>query len=694
MDIDEDPWSDDEAVTCIPFSPQKGDSTINAALLSYPSSNVSCDLPHGPQERYKIYSETWNTLHASLKETAKRMYAPVLAKVFEVIHSSEEVTDPRKQWIQKLMPTREIPAALVVGDDKQEIFDEIASEVTDSDDAVLSILVPSYFTSLQVVLKAMIEDFVRNHDEKKRRTTSAVAAHDMQLLCSWYTQISRGQEGPKLVVLIQDIEMCSTPVVHDLLHICSNYKTQLPFIFVFGAASSDVMTTMFSRATRTLLSVKRFVMPDEHQMFDFVMQELFFNPVRFPNLFLSGSTLSWLYHSWSSYHNSFNALVSHLQLIYIRHFQNPLTILWRDPQTGLDYLTNPKHLAKDPAAQKFRQLLDRALEPQEGSNEAIIERVSTAASLFRKSIQQALYALQIFREVQAYLRELSPQQHALELSVPFVRVAGQFGDGKLGDISSKLLKRVRLLTGAQLQGLLERIVQVSTRDTETATIADAYSKAIEKIRLALTITGQTDEDAHLKHQLSQDLAVILEQLWQTMSSWKTPPLSQVWRTSDTELPVDILNPSVRSSVLTSLTHPGEYLLHDLRPRKASTKSPKKKREQEDTTNRTADPDICILFSRYINAGRTINVYDWFESFVQGIEATKPRKQEKRSGKDKGKGKPVGNNEEVWRREVYARFMWAVHEMDMLGMLRWSGRGTGKKGAECAGKVVWITPDDS
>ncbi|KAG8754582.1 hypothetical protein FRC14_004934 [Serendipita sp. 396] len=49
-----------------------------------------------------------------------------------------------------------------------------------------------------------------------------------------------------------------------------------------------------------------------------------------------------------------------------------------------------------------------------------------------------------------------------------------------------------------------------------------------------------------------------------------------------------------------------------------------KAEKEDETvhnqdlNLDPDPDISILFSRYANAGRTINLYDWFESFAQGL----------------------------------------------------------------------------
>jgi origin recognition complex subunit 3 len=167
--------------------------------------------------------------------------------------------------------------------------------------------------------------------------------------------------------------------------------------------------------------------------------------------------------------------------------------------------------------------------------------------------------------------------------------------------------------------------------------------------------------------------------------------------------------------------PGDYLLHDLarytKSSSSSSSSPSKTSKKggkgnEDGATVVVDPDICILFGRYANAGRTINVYDWFESFMQGVEAARlrARKVDKPSAKSTGKGKGKARKsavvveeegegrgdgdgeEEGWRREVYGRFMWAVHEMDMLGLLRWTGRGTGKKGAECAGKVVWVVPE--
>ncbi len=139
--------------------------------------------------------------------------------------------------------------------------------------------------------------------------------------------------------------------------------------------------------------------------------------------------------------------------------------------------------------------------------------------------------------------------------------------------------------------------------------------------------------------------------------------------------------------------PAEYLLHDvpspeeleqMYPPKKTAKGQKSKSHSAASTREDeeleptgiTDPDTCILFRRYTEAGKIINVYDWYQSFVVALEPDKPQDTE--------------NTE--WEREAYSRFMWALHELDLLGVLRWTGRGAGKKGSETVGKVIWISPD--
>jgi hypothetical protein len=59
-----------------------------------------------------------------------------------------------------------------------------------------------------------------------------------------------------------------------LLKPSSKYMDKLPFAFILGASSSDVMNTMFSRVTRSLLSVRKVHLPDGQQRFEYLMRKV------------------------------------------------------------------------------------------------------------------------------------------------------------------------------------------------------------------------------------------------------------------------------------------------------------------------------------------------------------------------------------------------------------------------------------
>ncbi len=98
------------------------------------------------------------------------------------------------------------------------------------------------------------------------------------------------------------------------------------------------------------------------------------------------------------------------------------------------------------------------------------------------------------------------------------------------------------------------------------------------------------------------------------------------------------------------------------------------------------PDTSILFRRYLDSGKMINVYDWFESFQLVLETQRKKLTKapsgkgasptKARGKGKGKRQAAEDNEEAeekWRIEVQARFVRALQELDYLGFLKHTGR---------------------
>jgi origin recognition complex subunit 3 len=178
------------------------------------------------------------------------------------------------------------------------------------------------------------------------------------------------------------------------------------------------------------------------------------------------------------------------------------------------------------------------------------------------------------------------------------------------------------------------------------------------------------------------------------------PLWDIWYTGSTPFPSEVfthtpvilngcklirslffspqlINPSPRASILAGLIHPQDYI---------SAGQPSGDDDDDEEL-----PDTSILFKGYLESGKMINVYDWFESFAVVLEARKRQLVKKHitdgkhgnSGtpsKKKGKQKQVEvdnedaeGDEEEWHMEVQARFIRALQELDYLGFIKHTGR---------------------
>lgn len=96
------------------------------------------------------------------------------------------------------------------------------------------------------------------------------------------------------------------------------------------------------------------------------------------------------------------------------------------------------------------------------------------------------------------------------------------------------------------------------------------------------------------------------------------------------------------------------------------------------------PDTSILFKRYLDSGKMINVYDWFESFksvldtqdelirTRAVGSASPKKG-KGKAKAKGAAAEAERDDDKWNVEVQARFIRALHELDYLGFIKHTGR---------------------
>jgi origin recognition complex subunit 3 len=99
------------------------------------------------------------------------------------------------------------------------------------------------------------------------------------------------------------------------------------------------------------------------------------------------------------------------------------------------------------------------------------------------------------------------------------------------------------------------------------------------------------------------------------------------------------------------------------------------------------PDTSILFRRYLEAGRMINVYDWYESFSQVIESQRSHLVLADGAENAGHGKEEEDDEEGWKMHVQARFVRALHTLDFVGLIKHTGRK-----AEHVMRTVYDVPE--
>jgi origin recognition complex subunit 3 len=118
----------------------------------------------------------------------------------------------------------------------------------------------------------------------------------------------------------------------------------------------------------------------------------------------------------------------------------------------------------------------------------------------------------------------------------------------------------------------------------------------------------------------------------------------------------MLNPAPRASIISALLQPQLFF-----PLSGDDSAPQRLPIWK-------LPDTSILFRRYLEAGRMINVYDWYESFSQVIES-----QRSHLTGDGGEDDGQMADEEEWKMHVQARFVRALHTLDLIGLIKHTGR---------------------
>ncbi|KAG0300536.1 Origin recognition complex subunit 3 [Dissophora globulifera] len=164
------------------------------------------------------------------------------------------------------------------------------------------------------------------------------------------------------------------------------------------------------------------------------------------------------------------------------------------------------------------------------------------------------------------------------------------------------------------------------------------------------------------------------------------PLNEIFYYSQVTIQQKAFLPQPRASIQTALGQPELYLNCDCCHPPAGSGASMSLAEMVLPTQH----DTCILYKLYVECGRLINMFDWFTAFGMILERGMDEDSNKdendndsghgrKRAKTKGKKDPVNGSHKkkvgLDQKEVQARFITAVAELQLMGFIKPTNRKT-------------------
>ncbi|KZT04882.1 uncharacterized protein LAESUDRAFT_813778 [Laetiporus sulphureus 93-53] len=633
-------------------------------------------------------------------------------------------------------------------------------------------LYPADCPNLMTAMKAIVTGFVDQHDgperSMKRRPATSLATYDINLLGAWYDALGT---TPHLVIVLHDFEQYDPVVMQDVFYICSLHIPRLPIVFILGLSSPpfpSYVHATYPRSTLALLRMRTISAPSGWVIVEELINKIFFDAGFQPDVMIGPGTTQFIADFASRNTASLDALLTMLQIAHMKHFAEPLTALTHSSLLGSHNTATAAERLAHPSCRPFLEALRARLaivdpEVEEADSQVLLETVDAARESFYRNacrVRMGLHMTRIVRKVGLEAGTFSALAGKREEDADGLAFANAVLRGRASrDVRFQGLV-LKKLSSNSLRILIEELCAFfqSLRDSD-ALVLPEHEEALVWLEGALAELPpeqeeMNDDDARMSMvdaeeitSARRDPAVV--QIAEALGEWLVNylegcfvrldegPLWDIWYTGLTPFPDELINPVPRATIVSALVHPYDFArahtdlvnathnappAHDAPNVKPTYDHDASEEEYGDETEQVPAlwqlPDTTILFRRYLEAGRLINAYDWYEAFAQVLDNQKRhlclqarvQAESRASGKGKGRARAMpianaddedeGNDEDVedeesgdeeqaeaWQLELQARFIRALHTLDLLGLIKHTGRK-----ADHVMRTVWDVVD--
>ncbi|KAH0831285.1 hypothetical protein J3R83DRAFT_13920 [Lanmaoa asiatica] len=722
---------DDAHQTCVYIPHQEPAAAFHPRLATSDGDDVESytlfpdrDLPDGYELRLAAYKMAWSKcLQRVQQELIHALHAPIVHRVAELVNEAYADTLPGLPYTELLV------ISVTVFGTSSSIFDEISARLeTEGQDGlfddnigthIVTHLFPQDCTNLTSAIKTLITGFINKTEEDlgirpshtflgsvKRKPASSLSTVDINLLQTWFDALCESRESrsntTRLVVILHDFEQFDPLVMQDLFEISrypapaltpltipltSSYSLaipRLPLVFVLSITSPSTPSYIhatYPRSTLSRFQVRSCSFSASQDVLHDIVLKTFFDVDFDPDLVLGPAAIEFLLDFSGRHSPSLDALVSILQLVHMKHFEEPLTVFLAEE------ILSSRNLANLDSAPFLDYILARvqgsSLVPDHstgwlaGGVDELLVLVRTARLTFQKKSKMLRVSFRLLLVVQRFMVSLG---HKSEKNLPELMCAAL--RGRLWTSYRYLCTLVKKLQADQLDELLSDLYDFFS--DVPAQVRDVEREIVSRINTACSVHRRHNNEAREARDVAETVGDwLLEYFQHRLVTFEELPLWDVWYTGSTPFPSELFNPSLRASIFSGLLHPQDYGANSMTNHDA---------DADDEETIWDMPDTSILFQRYLESGKMINVFDWFESFTVVLETQKRHVRRNETAREaflrtptRGKEKQRHPEEddsyheeseerlEKWRLEVQARFIRSLHELDYIGLIKHTGR---------------------
>ncbi|KAF3899000.1 Origin recognition complex subunit [Trichophyton interdigitale] len=610
--------------------------------------------------RYDLFQDLWAQREHTIQSILREVDSEVLKNIAAFIEESSTVTYNGR-----------IPTGMIsVGSNISStggLLERLRKELQSSGNACLVTLDSGDTSNIKNALKTIIKLAITSidgidsyRDYLTSKTGLKLLPYDLDLMLACV----RRNGVKKVVIAFKDSEAFDSSVLSDLITLLSSWLDRIPFVFLFGIATS--VTYLESRLPRSTVKLL------EGRLFDF--QDFGDSVDRiFAALFAQNNEGPWIGHSVShtlmdrsgDCFQSPERFGNIIKYAYMAHFfANSLSVLLAGEMQGGKL--QPELCEAIRNTPSFRKHVQHLLDTKD--SESAKEMMEDDIILSKQAYLGISVSRQKMRDIfscvewlVAFTRNMKSQKSANHSECIILALGGELLESKF---MVETLEAARKLNSEELDVAFGLISNLST---ESTAILDEIRELIrtKKSKGALrsqydaqltrhntTVIGQRVKLTKGKAKLSNEelkYSELVDRLCDSIQNYLAEKLVNPkdlflheCLIFDFKSPIrNTFTPKCRHTVERALSHPFDYL--------------DSKEDEEIEALSAGQPPISILYQLYLESGAVVNVYDLWRAFYAIL-----------GGED---------GEKCEERVAFSIFYQSLAELKMMGMARISRKKT-------------------